>query len=203
METAVITPQLLEKAMSYEQYLNLIDTLLKEEKTTGANHSPNMIHYARLNQQRMKKWDKTGKLQPELVQALQNLPTAQHWLVLTEGWCGDAAQNIPFLAKMAAVNPEKISLKLILRDENLEVMDAYLTNGGRSIPKLVSLKQADFDELGTWGPRPAKVQQMVLGYKQNPTVPQDAFVESVHAWYAKDKGQELQQEFITLLQQWQ
>ena len=62
---AVITKELLENAMSYEQYLSLLSGLLMEEKTTGENQSEAMLNYARMNDKRMKKWTKIGKLTPE------------------------------------------------------------------------------------------------------------------------------------------
>ena len=64
---------------------------------------------------------------------------------------------------MAEVN-SNINLQLVLRDENLELMDLFLTNGGRSIPKLIALDK-DLNILFTWGPRPQTATNMVLDYK--------------------------------------
>jgi hypothetical protein len=74
-------------------------------------------------------------------------------------------------------------------------MDRYLTNGTRSIPKLICLQADTLQEIGTWGPRPAILQQMVMDHKKNPQIPDKEFKESIQAWYAKDKSQHLQQEF--------
>lgn len=196
----VITQEHVEKSMSYEQYLKLTDQLLQENRTTGNNQSPAMVEYTRLNDRRMKRLNKTVKLNDEIIERLQSVDTPWIWLVLTEPWCGDAAQNIPVLAKMAEVN-EHISLRLMLRDENPEVMDAYLTNGGRSIPKLVCLTP-ELEEIGTWGPRPEPVQQMVQDFKKEENGDYKIFVEKVQLWYARDKTQTLQGELRPLLDEW-
>ncbi|MDJ1466358.1 thioredoxin family protein [Xanthocytophaga flava] len=199
----VIFQQDIDHAMSYEQYKDLIDTLLSEHKTTGSNQSEGLVKYTELNRQRMRKWDKTIVLKPELVAKLQNYTTPMIWVVLTEAWCGDAAQNIPAIAKMASINPN-ISLRIVLRDQNPLIMDAYLTGTSRSIPKLIALKKDTLEELGTWGPRPVEVQKFVMDFKYNPdTMTQEQMYEKVHAWYANDKTQLIQQEFINLLNLWQ
>lgn len=196
----VITQKHIDQAMSYEQYLQLTQDLLKENRTTGNNHSPAMLEYTRLNDRRMKRLNKTVVLDQLLVDKLKRIDTPWIWLVLTEAWCGDAAQNIPVLAKMAEQN-DNIELKLILRDENPEVMDAYLTEGGRSIPKLVCLTPG-LDEIGTWGPRPEPVQQMVREFKKEEDGDYKVFVEKVQLWYAKDKTMTMQTEMMPLLDEW-
>lgn len=195
----IITQELLEGAQTYAAYRQMLDDLIADGKTTGTNQSDDLVHYANLNIARMRKWEKTLKLESELVALLQNLPHKEIWLVITEGWCGDAAQCIPPLAKMEEAT-DKIELKLVLRDENLELMDEYLTNGGRSIPKLIRLNAETGEELGTWGPRPRPVQEMLEIYKKNAGEKTFAvFAEELHAWYAKDKQKHLQAEFINLL----
>jgi len=196
----IITQTHINQAMSYEDYVKLIQHLLSENKTTGENHSPAMIDYTKMNLRRMQRISKTIALEELLVMKLQHVATPMIWLVLTEAWCGDAAQNVPVLAKMADEN-DQISLKLILRDENLDVMDAYLTAGGRSIPKLICLT-ADLKELGTWGPRPQPVQQMVREFKQQGNGDYKKFTEQVQLWYARDKTQTMQREMIPLLEDW-
>jgi len=193
----------INEAMTYEQYLNLIDNLLLQHKTTGPDQSEAMVKYTELNRQRMRKWDKITVINDSLARQLENFTSPMVWLVLTEAWCGDAAQNLPVIAKMAALNPN-ITLRFLLRDEHLDIMDAYLTGSSRSIPKLIALDAATLAEKGTWGPRPAAVQQLVEDYKSNSgTVTREQFYEQIHAWYAHDKNQHIQQEFAQLLDQWQ
>ena len=197
----MITKDLLDNALSYEVYRSLVNELLAEGKTTGPKQSEDLTHYTKLNAQRMNRWDKTTKINDALKQTISEVSEKWVWLIITEGWCGDAAQNIPVIVKMAELNPN-IEVKLILRDEHLDVMDAYLTNGGRSIPKLIALKAETLEELGTWGPRPVEVQEMVWEHKKNPQESYSKFSEKIQKWYAKDKSQSIQREFNELIQSW-
>ena len=147
---AVIKESHIKAGMSYEEYRGLIEQLLLGGKTTGENQSSGMIEYTRLNVQRMNRLDKKVVLNEALLMELRKLHSDWYWVVLTEAWCGDAAQNIPILAKIADATP-RIKMKLILRDEDPEIIDHYLTNGSKSIPKLICLNQDDLSEVGTWG----------------------------------------------------
>jgi len=190
-----------KQGISYDEYIQLIDRLIAEGKTTGANQSESYLEYTRINQQRRKRLDKTTIIEAELTNHLQRIDRKWQWMVITEAWCGDAAQNVPVIAKMASVS-DNISLKLYLRDENPELMDAYLTNGSRSIPKLICFDSKSMRELGVWGPRPLPAQQMVMRYKKDPQVPYKEFVKDVQLWYAKDKTQSIQEEFKELVLNW-
>lgn len=198
--SALITTELISKAYRYDEYRQLLDDLLAEGKTTGHNQSESMINYAVLNQKRMRKWEKIGKITPELKEKLLDIKAPVTWLVLTEGWCGDAAQNLPFIHKMSEINPN-IELKFILRDENPELMDQFLTNGGRSIPKLIALDE-DLHVLGSWGPRPEPMQREFLENRITQERTGREFTEYMHLWYAKDKGLTLQNEFLAILDVW-
>ena len=194
----VINRELLEQAMSYDAYTALIDELLGQGKSTSGDQDESQVSYTRLNQQRAKKWDKVVTIDQTLSTALQNVPYNLIWLVLTEGWCGDAAQNLPIINKMAALS-DKIDLKLLLRDQHPELMDFYLTNGARAIPKLIVLKQENLEELVVWGPRPSPAQEILIDYKNSGSDPDIDIYQQIHLWYAKDKGKALQTEFLSLL----
>ncbi|WP_194774251.1 thioredoxin family protein [Pararhodonellum marinum] len=196
---SLITHDRLEKALDYTQYKTLIYNLLAEGRTTGSNHSEAMLGYTFINLQRMSRWDKTAKVSIEAQAQVQQIREKQTWLILTEAWCGDAAQNIPYLVKLAGSNP-LIKVKFILRDENPDLMEAFLTNGTRSIPKLVAIREKDLSVAFTWGPRPQLLQEKYQVYKANPELMEKkAFAESVHLWYAKNKNQALEAEFLNLL----
>jgi hypothetical protein len=197
----VITSEIIDQAMDYKAYRSMIDELLEDGKTTGINHSDAMINYTKMNVQRMKRLDKQVKLSDSLKDTLKDIDRPLIWLVLTEAWCGDAAQNVPVIAKMANQS-ENIDLKFILRDENLEIMDEYLTNGGRSIPKLVCLDAETLEELGSWGPRPAVAQQKAMQWKEDESISKEEWAEKLHKWYATDKSQQLQEEFEELIADW-
>lgn len=198
---AAISKNIIEQAFTFESYFKLIEDLVAEGKTTGAKQSEDMTAYTKLNLQRMSRLNKTAKINEALKTNLEKIQRPIIWLILTEGWCGDAAQNVPVLAKMAAQN-KNIQLKLILRDENLEIMDQFLTNGGRSIPKLIALDAATLEVLYTWGPRPEPVQKMMLDYKKDKANNDfKAFVAKIQAWYNQDKTQTLQKEISELITQ--
>jgi len=196
----LINQSFINEAYTYASYRELLDNLLQQGKTTGTNQSESMVNYATLNERRMKKWDKIGKIIPELMDKLMSIDQKMTWLVVTEGWCGDAAQNLPFLNKMAELNPN-IDLRFVLRDENLPLIDAFLTNGGRSIPKLIAL-DSELSVLGTWGPRPEPVQKAFLENKVSQERTGKEFTEYLHLWYAKDKGITLQGEILAILDVW-
>ena len=198
---SIITEAVLHSAMNYDQYMTLLTDLLAEGKTTGDKQSEAMVGYGKMNVQRMKRLNKTIQLLPELEDVVQGLTRKMTFLVITEGWCGDAAQNVPVLNKLTEHN-NQIDVKLILRDENLEIMDGYLTNGGRSIPKLIALDSSTLEVIGTWGPRPETAQVMVSEFKKIETGDYSEFVKEVQLWYAKDKTNSMQQELITLLKAW-
>ncbi|QNF32539.1 thioredoxin family protein [Adhaeribacter swui] len=193
----------IQQTFSYPEYEALIDQLLAEDKTTGPDQNPKMVQYTQMNQVRMTRIARTTALLPEVQEALAQLTRSLQWVVLTEAWCGDAAQNVPVLHKIAEASNGKISLKLLLRDENLDLMDQYLTNGTRSIPKLICFDATTGQELGTWGPRPAAAQELYHAYKANPVGTKKEFIQNVQLWYGRDRTYSMQQEMVQLLKSWQ
>lgn len=198
-----------EKSMDYPDYRSLVSELLAQGKTTGENHSEAMIDYTEMNVTRMSRLDKTTKLTEESQEALASFDRPLIWLTLTEAWCGDAAQILPVLEHLAIAAP-KSELRLILRDEYPEIMNAFLTNGGKSIPKVIILDGQSLEVLGSWGPRPAAVQQMVatakadmeqLSDKAEKTARYQSLVKETQKWYARDKTRRIQHEFLAALQE--
>jgi hypothetical protein len=179
-----------------KEYLDTIKALLKENKTTGGNHSEAMLHYSKMNLSRMKRWMKAGVMNPELEEAVKAISEPQTWVVLTEAWCGDAAHTVPFMALLAELNPN-ITLDIKMRDENLDLMDKYLTKGGRSIPKMIAFNASE-QEVFNWGPRPKKMQEAFYEMKEL-NLPYSEVSESLQKMYNKDKGILFQEEFLGLL----
>lgn len=195
-----ITQHLVDQSMTYSAYRELIDKLLDQQKTTGHIHTEAYLDYTRMNVQRMNRWDKTAKVSDSLKEAIQAIQEDQLWLVITEAWCGDAAQNIPYLVKLAELNP-RIQIRFILRDSHPEVMDEYLTDGARSIPKLVAVTADLGCELFIWGPRPQSAHDMVMDYKKDSKgMSYQEFSQTLHLWYAKNKNAELEEELLPLIQ---
>lgn len=196
-----IIEQALANSYTYADYRSLVAELVDQGKTTGPNQSEFYVGITMLNKSRMDRLDKKARFATDTETVLDNLSDRYTFLVITEAWCGDAAQTVPLINHLAEATP-MIDLRLVLRDDNLALMDQYLTNGGRSIPKVIILDQDTLEPLGTWGPRPMPAQQMVLDYKNLPEPKQDSqdFTVSVHKWYAKDKTQTSQKELADLLQ---
>lgn len=199
----MITKEIISRAYSYTSYRTLINRLILENRTSGEKQTPARISFTKLNAHRMNRLDKTIALLPELQQKLNEIPCKQTWLILSEAWCGDSAQIVPVLEKIAIASHGKIELKILFRDENPLVMGCVLSNGTRSIPKLIALNPETLDMLGTWGPRPAPAQQIMLKWKSNQnTISWDDFEKELHTWYANDKSQTIQNEFISAIESW-
>jgi hypothetical protein len=115
-------------------------------------------------------------------------------LVIAEDWCGDASTTVPVLARAAEEIPG-LELRIIRRDEHPEVMDRYLTNGARSIPIVVAL-DADFRELGHWGPRPRELQAWVMANRD--VIPKKELYPQVRRWYARDRGETTLREVLAM-----
>ncbi|QIL76497.1 thioredoxin family protein [Hymenobacter sp. HDW8] len=196
--SSVLTPERLASAYTYASYRQLIDELMAQNLTTGTNQTEQILQYARLNVQRMRRVDKTIVLLPELHEALANLQNKYVWLTLTEGWCGDAAQIVPVIEAIVQASNGKLESRYLLRDENLDLMDRYLTDGGRSIPKLIVLHADMLTEAATWGPRPAPAQAMFRELKSQ-NLPFEEFATQLHGWYAHDKTQSTQRELLELV----
>jgi hypothetical protein len=194
----VLPPERLATAHTYTSYRQLIDELMAQNLTTGTNQTEQILQYARLNIQRMRRVDKTIVLLPELREALASLQSRYVWLTLTEGWCGDAAQIVPVLEAIVKASDGKLESRYLLRDENLDLMDRYLTGGGRSIPKLIVLRADTLTEAATWGPRPAPAQALFLELKSQ-NLPFEEFATQLHSWYAYDKTQSTQRELLELV----
>ncbi|MBY0122212.1 thioredoxin family protein [Bacillus sp. S/N-304-OC-R1] len=112
-------------------------------------------------------------------------------IVLSEDWCGDALLNNPILLKIAEeINME---VRFILRDQNLELMDQYLTNGtSRAIPIFIFINQAG-EELAVWGPRAQQIQEMVNHERsQLPSQEDPEFKDKQMAMYKKFKASYLE-----------
>jgi hypothetical protein len=188
----------LNSSMGYEEYRLMVSNLALEGKSTGSIESQEMSDYTRLNDQRMKRLDKTIKIDAQSESKIKALAKSITWLVLTESWCGDAAQTIPVMNKIAALN-KNISLRLVLRDENLELMEGFLSNGAMAIPKLISIDDASGKVIGEWGSRPSSATKMVQDYKSKYGNLTAEFKQDLQLWYNKDKGRNTVSDLLSLL----
>lgn len=189
-----------DRSLTFDRYKDLLDRLLSVGRTTGNNQSESMVGYGRLNRARMRRLEKTVELNENVRKEISALQVDWIWLIITEGWCGDAAQNIAVIEKVAEANPG-IETRYILRDENLELMDRFLTNGARSIPKLIAIDRASGEILGTWGPRPIAAQEIFVALKEQ-GIDKPLITENIQRWYLADRGSSLQNELASLAFNW-
>ena len=187
----------LKKAISYTSYRKLIIDLIASGKSSGPIQSEDLLNYSKLNDRRMTRLDKTIQLSQETLLGLKKIDKPITCLVLTEGWCGDAAQTLPVISKIADES-DLITLKIIFRDEHEQLMSQFLTNGGKSIPKLLVLNSQN-KVLNTWGPRPNTATKMVQDYKNKYGQLDAAFKQQLQVWYNKDKGVNIQEDMLGLL----
>jgi hypothetical protein len=184
--------------MTFTEYQALFDDILSksaEEHTAPySNHA--YLEYVKLNRSRMSRWFKTGKLSPKLMELVEKITTPQQWIVITEAWCGDASHSVPFMKMMADLNP-LIDLSFELRDSEPYNIEHYLTNGTRSIPKLV-VRDADGKDIGTWGPRPKDCQIMYKTLLSNQASSETIKIE-MQNWYNNNKGVDIQEELYEML----
>jgi Thioredoxin len=183
----------------YHAYVAHVDDLVAHDQTTGTNHSPDYVDFTRMGQQRTHRIYKTTAITPALEAATKQLQRNYHFVVIVEAWCGDVCQNLPVIQKVAELNPN-ISLEVILRDENPDIMDHFTTDGGRAVPILVVIDADTHEVITRWGPRPAPAQKMVKDYKAlTEKVPYMEFVKELQLWYAHDHTQTLQAELLKLV----
>jgi len=190
--------QSLVNSISYTEYRKIITDLLAQGKATGNEQSDDLLHYSKLNETRMHRLDKTIRVTDEVIQKLHALDKEYILLVLTEGWCGDAAQIVPVLFKMASVT-DKIQLKLVLRDQNEALMNCFLTNGSKSIPKVIVLDKTTSELKTTWGPRPEGATHLITSYKAQYGVVDETAKTELQMWYLHDKGTSTMNEVANLL----
>ena len=187
-------------SISYRDYRELVEQLADERSNTGIEKTEALANYTKLNDRRMRRWDKTIKISKETQQKISEFNQKMTLLIITESWCGDAAHVIPALNKMAELNPN-IDVKLVLRDENLELMDMFLTKGGRAIPKVIMIDDETGAVLSTYGPRPSEASSYVNRFvaKNGSLTPE--FKEDLQHWYNGDKGQNIINDVIEILSQ--
>jgi len=188
----------LNNSYSYQEYRKKVADLLQEGKTSGAIQTEALVNYSRLNETRMHRLDRTMVVDDAVISKLNAIDAPYIWLVIAEGWCGDAAQLLPIFYKMSEVS-DQIDLKIVFRDDNEDLMNLFLTNGNKSIPKLIILDKNSLEIIADWGPRPIGAVELVLNYKEKFGVIDDTIKSDLQMWYLHDKGLSTQKEIIELL----
>ena len=187
----------LKKATSYVTYRKLMKDLIEKKKSTGKNQSDTILNVSILNDKRMNRLDKTLKLTEETLNSIHSIKSNYTFLVIAEGWCADGAQILPIINKMTE-SSTSFNLKILLRDENEQLMGEFLTNGNKSIPIIIIIDQEN-KVVNSWGPRPSTASKMAQDYKQTNGKIDDDFKKNLQIWYNNDKGQNTQEDIIKLL----
>lgn len=150
-----------------------------------------------MNWARMNRWLKTGKLSEDLMARIKNIREPQHWIIITEPWCGDAAHSVPFIHRLSELNP-LIHAEYELRDSEPFRISEYLTRGSKSIPKMI-FRNEEGRDLAVWGPRPAGCHEvyarLTAGKADFETIKTE-----IQKWYNADKGVEMQAELVRILE---
>lgn len=183
--------------MNYNNYKQLADDILSNPQPLAPYDDPAFMDYLKLNRTRMKRWDLQGELSASLINTLKNINAPQHWIIISEPWCGDAAHIVPFLVKMAEQN-SLISYDMQLRDNEPFLINNYLTNGSKSIPILV-VRDANNNDIFVWGPRPKGAQEVMNEMKAK-NADFENIKTALQNWYNHNKGIELCEEILEHLQ---
>lgn len=185
------------KGLTFEDYNKNWDNEIQKTNIELLNVEDKEIYnYKKLNRQRSERIEKNFSPSSQIIKAIKEIKKKQLWMVITETWCGDSAQNLPYIAKIARQN-KNIDLRILLRDSNTDIMDLYLTDGTKSIPKLITFDE-DGNELFIWGPRPKEAQKLIKKWKSEGIVKPKLY-ENLHLWYGRNRGKELEKEFVEIL----
>jgi Thioredoxin len=197
-EKANLVIQSLKNATSYQDYRTLVEENVANGTSTGPEQSKVLSNYTLLNHTRMKRLDKTVKIGEEIQRKFENFNGDQTWMVITESWCGDAAHALPAMNQLTNLTPN-IDLKVVLRDENHGLMDAFLTLGAMSIPKLIVLDNETQEIVADWGPRPSVATHLVIDYKAEYGHLSPEFKKDMQVWYNEDKSQNIIEDLADLI----
>lgn len=194
------TAEILNKGQDYEDFIKLSDQIIEQKASYSPYDDPFYLSYTNANHRRRLKILKDimlhKKLYNELAEGIRNWT----WVVIDEPWCGDASFIVPVLKAMELAAGGDIEMKIFLRDENPEIMEQYLTNNGKSIPKLICLDE-NLNELGHWGPRPQNLSLLVKAWMAE-AIDMNEKIKRVNRWYHKDNSESIQKEFIDLIKYW-
>lgn len=187
------------QVMDAEAYRALFERIVASGEAYGPPGGGYPAEYTKLNLARTRRLERT--FQPSTVarEVLAQAPTMT-WLVITEPWCGDSAQNLPVVLALAPYAPS-IAVRIALRDDGSKLIERYLTNGTQSIPKLVAF-DGQGRELFTWGPRPQSAMGLFSANKakpENERLDKDQLAEQLHRWYHENGGQATEHELLELV----
>ncbi len=187
--------QVLASGLTSDAYQKVMEQQAAVDPSTLEGMEAERAEFAKLNLHRVGRIQRTWRPSAELASLVSRIDRPQVWMVLTEPWCGDSAQCLPCLEILAESHPE-ITIRYLLRDDNLEIMDRYLTNGKRGIPLLAAF-DAEGVELFRWGSRPAEAQA-IFDTATAEGLEKPAKLEKLHLFYGRNRGRALDAELVAM-----
>lgn len=189
-----------EPTFTYREFLDYSKQLTDAGQTSGPDQSSHLVEYTALNHTRMERIEKRATLSEELKTTIEKQERPQQWVLLTETWCGDSAQNLPVIGKAVEYAGDQIQLTIVLRDQNTHLIEQYIPEVGMGIPRLLVLDEQD-QLLAQWGARPQPAQAFIDKWKADPdNIDKKEVQKEMQLWYAKNKHQALQQELVALIE---
>lgn len=182
--------------MTFREYVDYFEQILASPEDYDPYGNEEYLNYTKLNWSRMNRWLKRFEPQDAMKSLIASITEPQHWIVITEPWCGDAAHSVPQLYQMVRNNPN-IDFEIQLRDSEPFLIEDYLTDGSKSIPKLIIRNDVGHDKV-IWGPRPEPLQRIYMQMKDEER-PFEEIKEALQKWYNEDKGEILQRELLAQL----
>ncbi|MNK95553.1 hypothetical protein D3C87_1157920 [compost metagenome] len=182
--------------MQFEEYISYFQTILDNPQQYEGYQDKEILTYTKLNWSRMNRWLKKFEPNADTISFINGISTKQHWILITEPWCGDAAHSVPMIYQLVKNNPA-IVLDIQLRDSEPYEIENYLTNGGKSIPKLI-VRNEQGDDVAVWGPRPQGCTDLFVMMKDRGAEFHE-IKEEIQKWYNHDKGIAIQQELVSIL----
>jgi len=197
--TNTLVKESLKKAISYQEYRGQVTTYTENGSSSGPQQSEVLSSYTLLNNSRMKRLDKTLKIDETISEKFQEYHKNVTWLVLSESWCGDAAHAMPVMNKLVT-QAKNIDFKVLYRDENKELMNLFLTNGSMSIPKLIVFDNETQEVINDWGPSPLIIMNKTKEFKAAHGTLTPEFKKEIQVWYNQNKGKCIASDLLKLIE---
>ena len=199
LDTNSLVKESLSKAFSYKDYRGQVATHVENGTSSGPDKSEALSNYTLLNNSRMKRLDKTIKIEEAVLEKFQQYHKNVTWLVITESWCGDAAHTLPVMNKLVG-QAKNLDLKILYRDENEELMNRFLTNGTMSIPKLIVFDNETKEVINDWGPAPLIIMNKTKHFKATHATLTTEFKKEIQIWYNQNKGKCIAGDLLKLIE---
>lgn len=185
-------------AMTYPTYRRLINELHQQNKVTGHEQTESLLEYSKLNEHRMNRWDRSFNVDPQITEMAKRSAATYTWLVITEGWCGDSAQVLPGIVKIAEAL-KNVNVLIALRDDNPDIMSDVIRGDKRAIPVVLCI-DGNHEVIWKWGDRLKEAADLVAEHKSRADYSKEVMSKDLHLWYAKNAERALNQEFRQLIE---